>query len=58
MKKYVEDKQIPNKKKKEEEKAQDKANNGCKWVKTDSECKLLFKRTHTHQKNFYDHLLS
>ncbi|PSS18115.1 Dof zinc finger protein like [Actinidia chinensis var. chinensis] len=41
MKKYVEDKQIPNKKKKEEEKAQDKANDRCKWVKTDSEYIVL-----------------
>ncbi|GFZ04319.1 hypothetical protein Acr_16g0009430 [Actinidia rufa] len=39
MKKYLEDKQIP--KKKKEVKAGEKANNGCKWVKTDSEYIVL-----------------
>lgn len=42
MKKYLEDKQRP--KKENEDEAQEKqiVKDGSKWVKTDSECKLIF----------------
>lgn len=41
MKRYIEDKQIP--KKRDDDETQDKTNDGGKWVKTDSECKLTFR---------------
>ena len=42
VKRYLEDKQVPKTKNKEEETHEGKSNDGCKWVKTDSECKLMF----------------
>ncbi|CAB4302751.1 unnamed protein product [Prunus armeniaca] len=43
MKKYLGDRQIPTKKESNtEDDTKEKINDGCKWVKTDSECKCCF----------------
>ena len=39
MKKCLEDRKIP---KKNEDEAEERADDGCKWVKTDSECKFIY----------------
>lgn len=40
MKRYIEDKEMP--KSENDDERQEKSNGGCKWVKTDSECKDHF----------------
>lgn len=40
MKRYIEDKEMP--KRENDDETQEKSNGGCKWVKTDSECKDHF----------------
>lgn len=39
MKKYIEDKQVPKNKNDEDQERRQRTDDGCKWVKTDSECK-------------------
>lgn len=43
MKKYLEDKQRPKKENDDETQEKQKTKDGYKWVRTDSECKLIFK---------------
>jgi hypothetical protein len=39
-KRYIADKQMP--KRENDDETPEKTNDGCKWVKTDSECKVAF----------------
>lgn len=49
VKKYIEDKQVPNKRNEDQDQEpRDRTDDGCKWVKTDSECKFHFQYVYIH----------
>ena len=49
VKKCIEDKKMT--RKKNEDESDERNGDGCKWVKTDSECKLHFDIYHVRNKN-------